>query len=76
MPFNRFRTVDGISVDTILGPEMRSTGEVMGIDVAFGTGVRQEPGRRLTGRCRPRARVRLGRQPRQAVRDLPGEAPR
>src|SRR5215216_2674518 len=37
MPFNRFRTVDGISVDTILGPEMKSTGEVMGLDVAFGT---------------------------------------
>jgi carbamoyl-phosphate synthase large subunit len=37
MPFNRFRTVDGISVDTILGPEMRSTGEVMGLDIAFGT---------------------------------------
>jgi carbamoyl-phosphate synthase large subunit len=37
MPFNRFRTVDGISVDTILGPEMKSTGEVMGIDIAFGT---------------------------------------
>ncbi len=37
MPFNRFRTVDGISVDTILGPEMRSTGEVMGLDLAFGT---------------------------------------
>jgi carbamoyl-phosphate synthase large subunit len=37
MPFNRFRTVDGISVDIILGPEMRSTGEVMGLDVAFGT---------------------------------------
>jgi carbamoyl-phosphate synthase large subunit len=37
MPFNRFRTVDGISVDTILGPEMKSTGEVMGLDVTFGT---------------------------------------
>ena len=37
MPFNRFRTVDGISVDTILGPEMKSTGEVMGIDHEFGT---------------------------------------
>ncbi|MEV5968288.1 carbamoyl-phosphate synthase large subunit [Kribbella sp. NPDC051952] len=37
MPFNRFRTVDGRSVDTILGPEMRSTGEVMGIDDTFGT---------------------------------------
>ncbi len=37
MPFNRFRTVDGQSVDTVLGPEMRSTGEVMGIDAGFGT---------------------------------------
>ncbi len=36
MPFNRFRTVDGTSVDTILGPEMKSTGEVMGLDVSFG----------------------------------------
>ncbi|NUR99276.1 MAG: carbamoyl-phosphate synthase large subunit, partial [Kribbellaceae bacterium] len=37
MPFNRFRTIDGSSVDTVLGPEMRSTGEVMGIDDTFGT---------------------------------------
>ena len=37
MPFNRFRTVEGISVDIILGPEMKSTGEVMGLDVSFGT---------------------------------------
>ncbi|GAB3769620.1 carbamoyl-phosphate synthase large subunit [Microlunatus parietis] len=37
MPFNRFRTVEGISVDTILGPEMKSTGEVMGLDHDFGT---------------------------------------
>ncbi|MFL6027351.1 MAG: carbamoyl-phosphate synthase large subunit, partial [Friedmanniella sp.] len=37
MPFNRFRTVEGASVDTILGPEMKSTGEVMGLDVGFGT---------------------------------------
>ncbi|MDP9444103.1 MAG: carbamoyl-phosphate synthase large subunit [Actinomycetota bacterium] len=36
MPFNRFRTVDGRTVDTVLGPEMRSTGEVMGIDAGFG----------------------------------------
>jgi carbamoyl-phosphate synthase large subunit len=36
MPFNRFRTVEGISVDTILGPEMKSTGEVMGLDDTFG----------------------------------------
>ncbi|HEX5906358.1 MAG TPA: carbamoyl-phosphate synthase large subunit, partial [Propionibacteriaceae bacterium] len=37
MPFNRFRTVEGISVDTVLGPEMKSTGEVMGVDISFGT---------------------------------------
>ena len=37
MPFNRFRTPDGSSVDTVLGPEMKSTGEVMGLDADFGT---------------------------------------
>jgi carbamoyl-phosphate synthase large subunit len=37
MPFNRFRTPDGRSVDTVLGPEMKSTGEVMGFDATFGT---------------------------------------
>ena len=37
MPFNRFRSPDGAWVDTLLGPEMRSTGEVMGIDDQFGT---------------------------------------
>jgi len=36
LPFNRFRTADGSNVDTLLGPEMRSTGEVMGIDATFG----------------------------------------
>ncbi len=37
MPFNRFRTPDGAQVDTVLGPEMKSTGEVMGFDADFGT---------------------------------------
>jgi carbamoyl-phosphate synthase large subunit len=37
MPFSRFRDVHGRGVDTVLGPEMRSTGEVMGIDDVFGT---------------------------------------
>jgi carbamoyl-phosphate synthase large subunit len=36
MPFHRFRRPDGSGVDSLLGPEMRSTGEVMGIDAAFG----------------------------------------
>ncbi|WP_104197944.1 carbamoyl-phosphate synthase large subunit [Cryobacterium sp. M15] len=35
LPFNRFRTPEGLVVDSILGPEMRSTGEVMGIDRDF-----------------------------------------
>ena len=35
LPFKRFRTKDGLIVDSVLGPEMRSTGEVMGIDENF-----------------------------------------
>lgn len=35
LPFKRFRTVEGRVVDSVLGPEMRSTGEVMGIDRDF-----------------------------------------
>ena len=35
LPFKRFRTKDGRTVDSVLGPEMRSTGEVMGIDRDF-----------------------------------------
>jgi carbamoyl-phosphate synthase large subunit len=37
LPFGRFRDPSGQGVDTVLGPEMRSTGEVMGIDAVFGT---------------------------------------
>jgi carbamoyl-phosphate synthase large subunit len=37
LPFNRFADERGEGVDTVLGPEMRSTGEVMGIDEVFGT---------------------------------------
>ena len=36
LPWNRFRRNDGTGVDSILGPEMRSTGEVMGIAETFG----------------------------------------
>ena len=36
LPFKRFRTRAGKGVDSLLGPEMKSTGEVMGIDVSFG----------------------------------------
>jgi carbamoyl-phosphate synthase large subunit len=37
LPFSRFRTPEGKVVDSLLGPEMRSTGEVMGIDKHFDT---------------------------------------
>ncbi|MCK6209206.1 carbamoyl-phosphate synthase large subunit [Georgenia sp. EYE_87] len=37
LPFKRFATGAGSIVDTLLGPEMRSTGEVMGFDVDFPT---------------------------------------
>jgi carbamoyl-phosphate synthase large subunit len=37
LPFGRFRDASGAGVDTVLGPEMRSTGEVMGIADSFGT---------------------------------------
>lgn len=36
LPWNRFRKKDGSGVDSLLGPEMRSTGEVMGRDDDFG----------------------------------------
>ncbi|CAB4552516.1 unannotated protein [freshwater metagenome] len=36
LPWNRFRKRDGSGVDALLGPEMRSTGEVMGRDTTFG----------------------------------------
>ncbi|MFB2571606.1 carbamoyl-phosphate synthase large subunit [Micrococcus sp. IITD107] len=37
LPFTRFRTPEGRVVDSLLGPEMRSTGEVMGIDRFYDT---------------------------------------
>jgi carbamoyl-phosphate synthase large subunit len=37
LPFHRFRRADGSNVDSLLGPEMKSTGEVMGIDSDFGS---------------------------------------
>ncbi|GAA5102374.1 carbamoyl-phosphate synthase large subunit [Haloechinothrix salitolerans] len=36
LPFHRFRTPEGHGVDSLLGPEMKSTGEVMGVDASFG----------------------------------------
>ncbi|MFS0335149.1 carbamoyl-phosphate synthase large subunit [Corynebacterium striatum] len=36
LPFNRFRREDGKLLDTLLSPEMKSTGEVMGLASNFG----------------------------------------
>jgi carbamoyl-phosphate synthase large subunit len=36
LPFHRFHSADGTVVDNMLGPEMKSTGEVMGVDATFG----------------------------------------
>ena len=36
LPFNRFRRTDGSLLDTLLSPEMKSTGEVMGLATNFG----------------------------------------
>src|SRR5690606_2360572 len=35
LPSKRFRTRQGLTVDSVLGPETRSTGEVMGFDATF-----------------------------------------
>ena len=71
MPFNRFRTVEGISVDIILGPEMKSTGEVMGLDMGFGTAFAKSQVAGFGPLPTKGNRLRLGRQPGQALRDLP-----
>ena len=50
-PFNKFP-----GVDPILGPEMRSTGEVMGGSSYLRRGHAQEPAGAPVRACRPRAR--------------------
>ena len=50
-PFSKFP-----GVDTILGPEMKSTGEVMGISFGFRHGVRQESAGRRSDFCPPQVR--------------------
>src|SRR5699024_9164414 len=48
LPFKRFRTHEGRAVDSVLGPEMRSTGEVMGLDATFPRAFARSPPR-ITG---------------------------
>jgi len=71
LPFKRFRTADGMVVDTVLGPEMRSTGEVMGLDVDFPTAFRQVPGGGVRRPADEWHGVHLGRRPRQARDRVP-----
>ena len=68
MPFNRFRRPDGQSVDTVLGPEMRSTGEVMGFDADFGTAFAKAQTAAFGSLPTERPGLRVDGQPRQAAR--------
>ena len=68
LPFKRFRTEDGQTVDSVLGPEMRSTGEVMGIDRDFPTAFAKSQEAAYGGMPLTRHGVHLGRRQRQARR--------
>ncbi len=70
-PFARFP-----GVDTVLGPEMKSTGEVMGIDTLVRDRLRQEPDRRRHQSAARGHRVRLGQGRRQAAHPAGGAASR
>ena len=74
MPFNQFRTYEGTYVDTLLGPEMRSTGEVMGFDTTFGTAFAKSQAGAQNGLPTVGQGLRVGREPRQAAHDLPDQA--
>ena len=66
-PFARFP-----GVDTVLGPEMRSTGEVIGLDSSFEAAfAKSQLGRRHQGAARGRG-LRLGARRRQAAHPAGG----
>ena len=62
---------DGKGVDTVLGPEMKSTGEVMGIDAAFGTAFAKSQAAAYGSLPTRGPGVRVGGQPRQAAMIFP-----
>ena len=65
-PFAKFA-----GVDTLLGPEMRSTGEVMGIDTSFrrpSARARSAPARGCRGAARPSSPCRTGQAERRGRR--------
>ena len=61
-------------IDSLLGPEMKSTGEVMGIDRDFGSAFAKSQTAAYGSLPAAGHGVRLGGQPRQALAGLPGEA--
>ena len=65
LPFKRFRS-RGPRRRHLLGPEMRSTGEVMGIDADFGTAFAKSQAAAYGALPTKGAVVRLGGQPGQA----------
>ena len=62
-PFARFP-----GVDTVLGPEMRSTGEVIGLDLCFGSAFAKSSARIRRARAQRRRRLRFGARRRQGTR--------
>ena len=74
LPFHRFRTPEGHGVDSLLGPEMKSTGEVMGIDYSFGKAFAKSQTASYGSLPTVRPGVRVGRQPGQAGHGVPGQA--
>ena len=75
LPFKRFRTAEGKGVDSLLGPEMKSTGEVMGIDTAFGHAFAKSQAAAYGSLPTVGPDLRHRGQPGQARDDLPGQAP-
>ena len=74
LPFHRFRRADGAAIDSLLGPEMKSTGEVMGIDRDFGSAFAKSQTAAYGSLPAAGHRVRVGRQPGQAVAGVSGQA--
>ena len=66
LPFKRFRTPVGKTVDILLGPEMRSTGEVMASTVTSRTPSPRASSPPTTWPADPRQRVHLRERHRQA----------
>ena len=74
LPFHRFRRADGSAIDSLLGPEMKSTGEVMGIDRDFGSAFAKSQTAAYGSLPTGGHGVRVGRQPGQTVTGVPGQA--